>query len=140
MESTSLLYPSLAMFCLTLCCVFKLGLMRFRAIKNREVNISFYRTYNEGTQPQRLHLMSRHVQNHFEIPPLFYLGIIIGFITGSQSLSALVFAWLFVAARVVHTLIHLTANNVSYRFFTFGFSLACLCGLWFSTFYSLLSK
>lgn len=140
MEPTSILYPAFAMFALSLFCIFSLGIMRFLAIQKREVKVSFYRTYNEGTQPHRLHLMSRHVQNHFEVPPLFYIGIIVCFITSSHSLTALVFAWLFVAARVVHTIIHLTANNVTYRFFTFGFSLICLCGLWISAFVSLISR
>lgn len=112
--------------------------MRFRAIKAGDVKISYYRTYNEGNQPHYLHLMSRHVQNHFEIPPLFYAGVILSFVTGNDLLISAVFAWLFVAARVVHTFIHLTSNNVSYRFFAFGFSLICLCALWGSVLYGLL--
>jgi len=138
MNTIDILYPAFAMFSLTLFCVFRLGLMRFLAIKACEVKISFYRTYNEGSQPNNLHLMSRHVQNHFEIPPLFYAGVILSFITGNDALISTVFAWLFVAARVIHTFIHLTNNNVNYRFFTFGFSLICLCTLWASVFYELL--
>lgn len=112
--------------------------MRFLAIKAGELKISYYRAYNEGSQPDYLHLMSRHVQNHFEIPPLFYAGVILSFITGNGGLISIVFAWLFVAARVVHSFIHLTNNNVSYRFFTFGFSLICLCALWGSVLYGLM--
>ncbi|MBB3167077.1 MAPEG family protein [Simiduia aestuariiviva] len=138
MSQIEILYPAFAMFSLTMLCVFRLGLMRFHAIRSRAVKISYYRTYNEGSQPDNLHLMSRHVQNHFEIPPLFYVGIILGFISGNEALVTLIFAWLFVAARVVHSFIHLTNNNVTYRFFTFGFSLICLCGLWISVLYNIL--
>ncbi|WP_369601637.1 MAPEG family protein [Hahella sp. SMD15-11] len=138
MNENAILYPAFAMFALTLFCVFRLGLMRFLAIRQGRVKISFYRTYNEGSQPQDLHLMSRHVQNHFEIPPLFYIGVILTHITGNVSVAAIVLAWLFVAARFVHTFIHLTSNNVSRRFFTFGFSLLCLCGLWVTVLLGLL--
>lgn len=138
MNTTAILYPAFAMFSLTLFCVFRLGLMRFLAIKAGKVKISFYRTYNEGSQPDYLHLMSRHVQNHFEIPPLFYAGVILSFMTGNDGFISVVFAWLFVAARFVHSFIHLTNNNVNYRFLTFGFSLICLCVLWASILYGLM--
>ncbi len=137
MHNLDILYPAFAMFSLSLACLFSLGFLRFMAIRKREVKISYFRTYNEGTQPARLHLFARHVQNHFEVPPLFHLGLILSFVTGNNALLTLVFAWLFVAARLVHTFIHLGPNNVSMRFFTFGFSLICLCGVWASTFYAL---
>lgn len=138
MNSSAILYPAFAMFCLTLGCIFSMGICRYRAIHKRQVKISYFRTYNEGVQPERLHLMSRHVQNHFEVPPLFYAGVILGYISNADGTVSIIFAWLFVGARIVHSIIHLGNNNVSYRFFTFGFSLLCLCGLWGSVFYKLL--
>ncbi|MCL6415718.1 MAPEG family protein [Aestuariirhabdus sp. Z084] len=138
MSSSTILYPAFAMFCLTLGVIFYMGFLRFIAIRNHQVKISFFRTYDEGTQPRRLHLLARHVQNHFETPPLFYIGIILSYLTHNDSFSVLLFSWLFVVARIVHTFIHLGSNNVSYRFFTFGFSLVCLCGIWVSIFRTLL--
>ncbi|MGJ8668857.1 MAG: MAPEG family protein [Oceanococcus sp.] len=132
MNSTLILLPSFAMFALTMSCIFAMGFARYRAIKQREIRISYFRTYNEGSQPERLHLLSRHVQNHFEVPPLFHLGVIVAYVSGSVTMAASVFAWLFVAARVLHTYIHLGSNNVSRRFFVFGFSLLSLCALWVS--------
>ncbi|MBJ6136996.1 MAPEG family protein [Marinobacter litoralis] len=138
MSSTAILYPAFAMFVLTMTCIFRLGTLRFFAVRARKVRLSYYRTYNEGTQPDYLHLMARHVQNHFEVPPLFYIGIIFGLVTGNTAMITLIFAWAFVAARVVHSVIHLTNNNVNYRFFVFVLSLVCLCGLWGSVMFPLL--
>lgn len=138
MNSIAIIYPAISMFFLTIGCIFTLGIARYRAIHNHQVKISYFRTYDEGSQPQRLHLLSRHVQNHFEVPPLFYVGVMLVYVTESVGLFSVTCAWLFFGARVVHTFIHLGKNNVSYRFFTFGFSLICLCGLWLTLFYELL--
>ena len=126
------------MFFLTIGCIFYLGFSRYRAIHAKQVKVSFYRTYDEGSQPKRLHLLSRHVQNHFEVPPMFYIAVLVAYTTHNETIISLVFAWLFVMARGVHTFIHLGSNNVSVRFFTFGFSLLCLLGLWCSNLYVLL--
>lgn len=139
MTSIEILFPAFAMFFLTMGCIALLGVSRYRAIHSKQVNVSFYRTYDEGTQPKRLHILSRHVQNHFEVPPLFYLGVLIAYMSKNDLSISLIFAWLFVGARVVHTAIHLGSNNVSIRFFTFGFSLICLTVLWCTNLYVLLS-
>ncbi len=128
------------MFFLTLTCVLTLGLNRYRAIRAGEVKISYYRTYDEGVQPKRLHLLARHVQNHFEVPPLFYIVVVLTYVTDSVGAVSVACAWSFVAARTVHTIIHLGSNNVSRRFFTFGVSLTFLAGLWVALLLRLLSS
>ncbi|TNC82342.1 MAG: hypothetical protein C9356_04815 [Oleiphilus sp.] len=140
MNQTLILYPAIAMFFLSIGCIFSMGLARFRAIHNREVKISFYSTYTKGSQPARLHLLARHVQNHFEVPPMFYAATILLYVTEAVIASTLVLAWSFFAARVLHTFIHLGRNNVSQRFFMFGFSLLCLTGLWALLLIALLSR
>lgn len=130
MEPQVILFPSVAMFLLTFGVIVRMGLARYLAIQSGAVSIKFFRTYDEGEQPARLHLLSRHVQNHFEVPPLFHLGVLMAFVTGAVSLASVAFAWLFFGVRCFHTYIHLGSNDVSVRFFTFGTSLAALAGLW----------
>lgn len=127
------------MFFLTLVVMLRLGFSRYTAIHDGSVSIKYFRTFNEGHQPERLHLLSRHMQNHFEIPPLFYAGILFSYVSGSVDLLSVVLAWLFFFTRCAHSFIHLGANNVSARFFTFGLSLAFLAGIWGSLLVSLLS-
>lgn len=140
MSNIHILYPAIAMFSLTIFCVVKLGLTRFFAVRRKEVSVSFFSTYSKGTQPPRLHLLMRHVQNHFEVPPLFYIAVVALLVTHSVSRSDIILAWLFVGSRLVHTLIHLGHNNVSQRFFVFGFGLICLCGLWGSLFVAVMQN
>lgn len=138
MNPDTILYPGIAMFALTLSAIAALGIARYRAIQRREVSIKYFRTYDEGTQPAYLHRLARHVQNHFEVPPLFYFGLLFSFVTGSVGALSVAFAWLFVAARCVHSWIHLGSNDVSRRFFTFALSLVFLAGLWATLLVSLL--
>lgn len=140
MSPTAIVYPGIAMFCLTLLVMLWLGFARYKAIHDRSVSIGYFRTFNEGSQPERLHLLSRHMQNHFEIPPLFYAGILFTFASGSVTALSVALAWLFFFTRCVHSFIHLGSNNVSVRFFTFGASLAFLAGIWFSLLASLLGS
>lgn len=140
MQDLSIRYPSIAMFFLTGSLLLSLGLSRFIAIKQNKVSIRYYTKYTEGEQPQRLHILGRHVQNHFEVPPLFHIGVILIFVTNTVTDVNLAAACLFVAFRVVHTLIHLTNNNVSQRFFCFGLSLVCLTTMWVSLLSNLLSR
>ncbi|WP_231878203.1 hypothetical protein, partial [Oleiphilus sp. HI0117] len=67
MDTVRIIYPAIAMFLLTSFLVFKLGLTRFAAIKRGEVSMKYYRSYNEGQEPQRLHILTRHIHNHFEV-------------------------------------------------------------------------
>ena len=130
MEPRLILFPAVAMFFLTFGVIIRLGLARYSAIHSGAVSIKFFRTYDEGAQPARLHLLSRHVQNHFEVPPLFHIGVLMAFVTGAVSPVSVAFAWSFFALRCLHTYIHLGSNNVSVRFFTFGMSVVSVAGLW----------
>lgn len=140
MEPINILYPGIAMFALTFGAIGYLGASRYAAIQRSDVSIKYFRTYNEGQQTERLHLLGRHVQNHFEVPPLLYIGILFAFVSGSVTQAAVFFAWSYVALRCVHSYIHLGSNNVSRRFFTFGTSLIALAGLWGSIVVSLLTR
>ena len=126
------------MVALTFTVLMALGLARFRAIKNREISINYYKMYADGIQPDKLHILTRHLQNHFEVPPLFYLAIIFIFLTESVNTLTVFFAWLFVICRYLHTFIHLGGNNISHRFYCFCLSVFALMLLWSTIGYSLI--
>jgi hypothetical protein len=140
MDPRLILFPAVAMFFLTFGVILRLGLARYSAIQKGAVSIKFFRTYDDGEQPARLHLLARHVQNHFEVPPLFYAGVLMAFVAGAVSPASVALAWSFVAIRCLHSFIHLRSNNVSVRFFTFGASLLALAGLWVWVFVALLER
>ena len=139
MDPTAIVYPGIAMFFLSLAMVFHLGVSRFAAIRRRDVSVEYYRLYNEGEQPERLQQISRHVQNHFEVPPLFYIVLLFLLVTGSVTQVAVILAWLYFLSRCLHSYIHLGSNDVRRRFLSYAGSGLILAGLWICLLVSLLT-
>lgn len=137
-EKTAILYPSIAMAVLSIGMILALGTRRFGAVLRRKVSIKYYRTYSESAgEPESLRQHSRHVQNHFEMPPLFHLAVWGTYLAGTVSPFAIWAAWLFVASRCVHSAIHLTYNNVNHRFAAYGIGLIVVLTLWIRLFLTL---
>ncbi len=140
MDPVLVLYPAFAMALLTLSIILRLGFVRYSAVGRRDVSVKYYQLYQEthAERPDALRKLERHVQNHFEVPPLFYVAVLIAFTTQHVTMLTVVLAWLFVAGRCVHSAIHLTYNKVLHRFSVFGATLFVLGLLWGVIFVSLL--
>ncbi len=123
------LYPAAVMALWTLTLYFILGFLRTRAIGRREIHPNYFRAY-VGEEPERLRVVSRHVVNQFEMPMLFHVICIIVFVTGLSSDAMLILAWSYVGLRLLHSAIHLTFNNVLYRFRVFILSWLVLIAMW----------
>ena len=130
MDASAIVFPAVAMFMLTFSVVAYLAGSRLAAIRSGDVSIRFYRRYNEGEQTQRLQVIGRHAQNHFEVPVLFYIVILFLYVTNSVTPVAIALAWFYFASRCVHSFIHLGSNNVTHRFIAFVVSGLILIGLW----------
>ena len=76
---------------------------------------------------------SDNYRNLFEMPVLFYAAIGIAALL-SASTTTMVLAWLYVALRAVHSLIHCTYNRVTHRFAAFVLSAIVLAALWVDLF------
>ncbi len=130
MDPNSIIYPTFAMFMLTTSVMAYMAASRFAAIRRGEVSIRYYRLYNEGEQTPRLQQIGRHAQNHFEVPPLFYIAVLFLYATGNVAPLAVALAWLYFASRCVHSFIHLGSNDVTHRFIAFILSGSTLLCLW----------
>lgn len=58
--------------------------------------------------------------NQFELPVIFYVLCLIALMTGKADFLMVVLAWVFVASRVVHAMIHTGPNIVPQRGIAFG--------------------
>jgi hypothetical protein len=54
----------------------------------------------------------------------------IAFLTRTVDWAVLVLAWTFVGLRVMHSLVHITYNNVFHRLTLFATSMVTLMALW----------
>jgi hypothetical protein len=126
-----ILYPVFAMFLLVAIVLVRMARMRFAAVGRGEVGARFYRAYQDGEEPEALRVVTRHFINLFEMPVLFYVGVILTYVTHQVSYWMVGCAWGYVAVRYAHTYVHLTFNDVLLRFklyFASGFVLLVMWG------------
>lgn len=125
-----ILYPAFAMMALTIFCMVRLGMLRYAAVRRGEIDPRFFILYRGYEEPEKLAVYSRHVVNLYEAPLLFYVIVLIAFVTGQTEGWVLGLAWAYVALRYVHSYVHLTSNVVLTRFRIFAVSLLTLTVLW----------
>ena len=126
----TILYPLFAMFLLVVLVMLTMAFRRLHAVRTQQLSPSFLKLYEGSVEPPAVRQASRNYSNLFEAPVLFYVACIVIFITGSVDTTAVGLAWLFVTARYLHSLIHLTTNTVSQRFAAFALSQVVLLILW----------
>jgi hypothetical protein len=125
-----ILYPAFVMIALTIFCMVRLGLLRWAAVRSGEIDPRYFILFRGYEEPDKLAAYSRHVVNLFEAPLLFYVIILMAFVTGQSGGWVLGLAWAYVGLRFIHTYVHLTSNVVLTRFRIFVVSMLTLTILW----------
>lgn len=113
---------------------------RFRAAFKGQVNAGDFRFGESARVPGRVALPNRNFMNLLELPLLFYLVCIALYVTLNVDAIALALAWLYVGLRVVHSVVHLTYNNVFHRLGAYAASVAVLLILWIRFAVALLAR
>lgn len=80
--------------------------------------------------PLRARLLSNNLDNQFQLPVLFYVAALLTLWAGGPNWLEVALAWVFVALRYAHTVIHVTTNQVYRRFGVYTAGLAVLAVLW----------
>ena len=80
--------------------------------------------------PDRPQQISNSYDNQFQIPLLFYVLVILAWITKHADLLFVVMAWIFVLLRVAHAYVHTTSNHVPTRFRAFAAGMFVLLIMW----------
>ncbi|TQV75002.1 hypothetical protein FLL45_08655 [Aliikangiella marina] len=127
---TLLVLPAVLMVFLTFTILFSLGFKRFKAAKNREVDPKYYKLYQNGTEPESCRKFARNYENLFEIPLLFYIGIILTLVLKLECWSMVYVAWAYAVLRILHSYIHCSTNKVLWRFRIFVLSSLVLMAYW----------
>jgi hypothetical protein len=80
--------------------------------------------------PEKPMQISNSYDSQFALPLLFYVLVILAWITRHADVIFVVMAWLFVLSRLVHAYIHTTSNHVPTRFRAFAAGVFVLCAMW----------
>ncbi|MDE2383322.1 MAG: MAPEG family protein [Alphaproteobacteria bacterium] len=80
--------------------------------------------------PERSRQFSNNFDNQFQLPMVWYGLTALLVATGKLDGVTVALSWAFVAARGVHTFIHVTINNVVRRLFAYLAGFTALFALW----------
>lgn len=130
MNDFRLVYPMFAMVLLTATVLVILFRSRVRAVRDNKVSIKYFRVYQGEIEPEETAKPARHFANLFEAPVLFYAACVTAMVTQDTGMAALILAWTYVAARLLHTYIHLGANRVRHRLRAYFAGWIVLMALW----------
>ncbi len=117
--------------------IFAMGIcnfiVRFRAIKNKELSVGHFRTYDASKHPvpEKVIIFGRHFDNQFQLPVLFLITLVAAQTMPLYSSSYLsLLAWGFILTRMVHSYVHLGSNNVRLRMLAYVAGWLCLLLMW----------
>ena len=128
MQSFAILYPAFAMAFLTFGVSVWLLKMRIKAYKSGADPRYF--KLNQGELPVYAKQAEQHYENLFEMPVLFYVVLLLAFVTQTASVGLVFLAWAYVAARAAHSYVHLGENKLLLRRNVFLVSFAILLIMW----------
>ncbi len=119
----------LAQVALTIVIYLMLVRARF-AYASDPANLKPELAYDQAAWPVKARQISNSVQSQFELPVLFYVGVLFAFQLGAAGWIAAILAWIFVATRIVHAVIHIGRNIVMQRFGFFIAGFVAVAVLW----------
>lgn len=131
-------FPCLAMLLLTVIVLLRMFILRMSAVKNKDIEMKYFKTYNAGNPPILMLQADRHFSNLFEAPVLFYMVCVFSVITFQVDSKMLCAAWIYVFFRLIHAFIHLTSNKIRARMMAYAFSWLALLYMGLNLGYKLL--
>ncbi|HEX4510647.1 MAG TPA: MAPEG family protein [Burkholderiaceae bacterium] len=130
MPPVHIFWPVVALAAWTFVVLLIVPIVRVRAHRRKEVRVRDFSLGESANVPEHVSLPNRNLMNLLEMPVLFYVACLVLYVTGGATYMMTLLAWLYVAARVAHSLIHMTSNHIPYRMSAFAVSCLALAILW----------
>jgi hypothetical protein len=112
-RGVALLWPMLAQIGWTFMLYAWLTVARTRAVKSGQIDYSCFVLGRE--EPLEVARITRNLANQFELPVIFYALVVLLVALGRVTWFDVIVAWVFVAGRVIHTLVQTLTDNVVLR-------------------------
>ncbi|MDV3238659.1 MAG: MAPEG family protein [Gammaproteobacteria bacterium] len=137
-QGPTVLYPMFALVGWTFLMSLVMVRSAYRAV-GEGLPVSYFR-HGRGAKPPEYMLSAyQHFTNLFEMPVLFYAAVITLYATGQGDTLPTGLCWAYVAARSVHSVLHLRNTNVPRRRDAFFVSVGLLFAIWLLLFLRMLS-
>lgn len=129
MSGQQILYPVFAMALLAFTIAVIMRKCRSKA-REEGLDTEYFKLNSGSTPPDYLIRVSQHYDNLFEMPVLFYTVSLMIFVTGMSDPIFVGLAWVYVAFRYLHAVVHTVYNNLTHRKLMFLFSSLTLMVIW----------
>lgn len=129
MTIQAVLLPLFVQVLLTLVLLYWMAAVRTAAFRRREVHPRDI-ALREPNWPAGTVPVANAYANSLELPVLFYVLVILAWITRKADLLFVVLSWLFVLSRIAQAYIHVTSNRVSQRGLFFAIGAVVLTIMW----------
>ena len=129
-----IIYPVFCLVMLTFIMAFATGASRLISVRRKQINPKYFVLLSGDTPPDYVQKIGRNFVNLLEVPVLFYLVAVLVITLQIDNTLLLNLAWLYVALRLVHSIIHVSYNHVIHRFTVFLLSLITLLAMWIQLF------
>jgi hypothetical protein len=130
MTQETIFAPMGALALLTFVVLTMIPLRRFRAGFAGKIVPDDFKYGESANVPPDVSIPNRAYMNLLEMPVLFYVICLMLYVSSRVSPAFLALAWIYVALRVVHSIIHVTYNNVSHRLIPFAVSNLIVAVMW----------
>ncbi len=138
MSGYEILHPALALVALTILSWLRMYHVRLGTMLREKIDPEDMTVFNRKLPPVIV-ASGDNLRNLFEMPVLFYLAIVLLYVTGSVDVGYLYLAWIYVGLRAVHSVIHTTYNRIKHRFIVHIVSCFVLFAIWVKLAYELLT-
>lgn len=120
----------LALGALTFLVLLRIPFVRIRAARAGLVRVDDFKLGESARVPADVAIPNRNYMNLLELPMLFYAACLGFLLLHRVGQADYVMAWVYVGLRAVHSLVHLSYNNVLHRLALFASSNIVLSVLW----------
>src|ERR1041384_7385540 len=123
------LLPVFVQVALTFALLFWMASARSGAVRSGETKIRDI-ALGQSAWPDRPTQISNCFNSQFQLPLLFYVVVILAWVTRQADVILVVLEWLFVLLRIGHAYVHTTSNHVPTRFRVFAVGMFVLLVMW----------
>jgi hypothetical protein len=130
MDQKSIFVPVIALVALTFVILLLIPFQRFKAGREGRVSANDFKYGESANVPPHVAIPNRNLMNLLEMPLLFYVACVTSYVTQNVTRPLMLMAWIYVALRVTHSLVHVTYNKVMHRLTFYAASNVVLAVIW----------
>ncbi len=130
MDPRLIFWPAIAMLVLVAIVLLRMFSERVRQVREEHIRMAEIRSASQMATRFKDTRAADNFRNLFEVPVLFYLALVVAFVTFQVSAPTLALAWIYVVLHYAHSFIHCTSNRVRYRLPVYVASFVVLLIFW----------